>query len=88
VEVNSKKLKPVPKSEEEESALDWAIGFVSDGDSRYQSELEEMKKNLPRASLACWERLSGEQFVADKVELRKVISSAEAQSVSIHPFGR
>ena len=44
MEINSKKLKPVPKSEEEESLFDWALG-LGDGDSRYQSEMEEMKKN-------------------------------------------
>jgi hypothetical protein len=79
-------LKPVPKSEEEESLLDWAIGFASDGDSRCQSELEEMKKNLPRASLACWERLSGEQFVADKVELRKDVIDIIGPQLKLNLF--
>jgi hypothetical protein len=89
VEINSRKLKPVPKSEEEEkeSALDMAIRFVRDnGDSRCQSELEEMKKNLPRSSLARWEGLSGEQFVADKVELRKDVIDIIGPQLKLNLF--
>lgn len=88
MEINSKKLKPVPKSEGEENLFDWALG-LGDGDSTYQSEMEEMKKKLPRASLELWEGgrcSSGEQFVADKVELRKDVIDVIGPQLKLNLF--